>query len=286
MFGSTVMKEIETAARGLGVETAALAAVAQIESGGRSLAMVGGRAEPLIRFEGHYFDRRLAGEKRERARREGLSSPEAGKIANPASQAARWTLLSRAAAIDRKAAHESVSWGIGQVMGAHWAWLGYRSVEALVAEARTGVAGQLRLMARFIARAELAGALRKHDWAAFARGYNGPGYRANAYDTRLARAYARYAAGKVAPSALRLGARGEAVRELQRALAAQGIALKVDGVFGKLTDAAVRRFQKRSGLAVDGIAGPATMAALAAKRSPRGFFSRIAAALARLFAPA
>lgn len=287
MFTGTVMKEIERAAQGLGVEAAALAAVAHIESGGRSLAMIDGRAEPLIRFEGHYFDRRLAGEKRERARREGLSSPEAGRIANPASQAGRWALLARAAAIDRAAAYESVSWGVGQVMGAHWSWLGYVSVGALAAEARSGVAGQLRLMERYIARAGLAPALRAHDWAAFARGYNGPGYRANAYDTRLAKAYARYAAGAAAPSMVRLGARGEAVRALQRALAAQGFPLEADGVFGRLTDAAVRGFQKRHGLMVDGIAGPATMAALtAAQQREGGFLQRIFRALARLFSPA
>src|SRR5690606_12550109 len=111
---------------------------------------------------------------------------------NPASQAARWKLLRRAVAIDRVAAYESVSWGVGQVMGAHWAWLGHASVDALVGEARSGVCGQVRLMARYITRAGLADALKSHDWAAFARGYNGPAYRRNGYDTRLAKAYARF----------------------------------------------------------------------------------------------
>ena len=37
-------------------------------------------------------------------------------------------------------------------------------------------------------------ALRELRWATFARLYNGPDYRANLYDARLARAYARYAA--------------------------------------------------------------------------------------------
>jgi len=78
------------------------------------------------------------------------------------------------------------------VTGAHWAWLGYPSVDALVEEAREGLAGQLRLMARYIEKAGLAEALRAHDWAAFARGYNGPAYRRNRYDTKLAAAYAIY----------------------------------------------------------------------------------------------
>lgn len=174
MFDGAVMQAIERVARELGVEPAALAAVVEVESGGRVYAIVEGRPEPLIRFEGHYFDRRLSGAARERARREGLASPKAGAVANPTSQAARWALLSRAASIDRVAAWESVSWGVGQVMGAHWAWLGYASVDALVAGARDGIAGQMRLMARFIDRSGLARALRTRDWPAFARGYNGP----------------------------------------------------------------------------------------------------------------
>ena len=268
MLDTMMIREIETVAASLGVEAAALAAVADIESGLKAHAPVDGRAEPLIRFEGHYFDRRLAGPAREEARRQGLAAPEAGKVKNPASQAARWKLLARAAAIDRKAAWESTSWGLGQVMGAHWAWLGYASVDALVSEARSGAGGQLRLMARYIDKAGLAPALNARDWATFARGYNGPGFRKNDYDGKLARAYARHAAtfGK-GPAArpdvvLRRGARGAAVAALQTALTARGHPLAADGMFGPATEREVKAFQSRAGLVVDGIAGPATMAAL------------------------
>ncbi|MEO4001609.1 N-acetylmuramidase domain-containing protein [Mesorhizobium sp. CAU 1732] len=281
MFDTTTLKEIETAAREIGIETAALAAVAHIESGLRTHAMIGGRVEPLIRFEGHYFDRRLTGTKRDRARAEGLASPTAGAIANPASQASRWKLLERAAAIDRAAAYESVSWGIGQVMGAHWAWLGFATVEALVAQARSGVGGQLRLMTRYIVKAGLADALRNRDWASFARGYNGPGYRRNEYDTKLARAYARYEkmqepAQKTA--LLRRGARGKDVVFVQTALAERGIVLAIDGIFGAQTERAVRDYQRDKGLVVDGIVGQATRAALSDERwvpSMPGWITRV-----------
>jgi hypothetical protein len=192
MFADDVIREISAAANRLDIEPAALLAVAEVESGGKAYALVDGRREPLIRFEGHYFDRRLSPEKRRRARAEGLSSPTAGAIANPRTPAARWAMLSRAAAIDRKAAYESVSWGLGQVMGAHWAWLGYADVDALVSEARAGPGGQATLMACFIDKAGLAGELRAHDWTAFARGYNGPGYRKHRYDARIEKAYRRY----------------------------------------------------------------------------------------------
>ena len=287
MVDSAVMREIGRIAAELKVEAAALAAVADVESGLAAHVIVDGRTEPLIRFEGQYFDRRLAGAAREEARRHGLASPQAGAVKNPAAQAARWRLLSRAAAINRKAAYESTSWGMGQVMGAHWSWLGYANVDALVAEARNGAAGQLRLMARYIDKAGLADALRRRDWAAFARGYNGPGYAKNGYDGKLARAYARHAAAggtaAPAPTVLRRGSRGEAVRALQTALTAAGYALDADGAFGPATERAVEAFQARNGLAVDGIVGPATMAALNGGGAGGSFGGWLLSLLARLF---
>ncbi|MEP9372531.1 N-acetylmuramidase family protein [Mesorhizobium sp. KR1-2] len=192
MFTREIISEIAAVARTLGIETEALLAVAEVESAGQAYARVDGRDEPLIRFEGHYFDQRLSATNQAKARALGLSAPAAGVVANPRTQEARWRLLERAAAIDRKAAYESVSWGLGQVMGAHWAWLGYAHVDALVAEARSGVGGQVRLMARYIDKAGLSPSLRERDWAAFARGYNGPNYRQNGYHTKIASAYQRY----------------------------------------------------------------------------------------------
>jgi hypothetical protein len=178
-------------------------------------------------------------------------------------------MLERAAAIDRKAAYESVSWGLGQVMGAHWARLGYAGVEELAAEARTGIAGQVRLMARYIGKAGLIEALRAHDWPAFARGYNGPTYWRNGYDAKLDAAYRHYSARPPAAAGssrsappLRQGARGEAVSGLQRGLAALGYAVDIDGIFGPATAAAVRRFQTEHGLGADGIVGTRTAVAL------------------------
>jgi murein L,D-transpeptidase YcbB/YkuD len=158
------------------------------------------------------------------------------------------------------------------VMGAHWAWLGFSDVEALVAEARAGAAGQARLMARYIDKAGLKPALEKRDWETFARGYNGPAYRKHAYHTKLAVAYRRLAASGSATQAgastggaagvLRKGSTGDAVRDLQRSLSALGYPLEVDGIFGGDTDVAVRAFQRDHRLAVDGVAGPRTREAI------------------------
>jgi len=194
MFNKETISEISTVAKALGIEPATLLAIAEVESGGKAYALVNGRKEPLIRFEGHYFDRRLSAGNRAKARAQGLSSPIAGGVANPRTQEARWRLLQRAVAIDRKAAYESVSWGLGQVMGTHWAWLGFANVDALVWQARSGVAGQTRLMERYIEKSGLVSAIRRRDWDAFARGYNGPDYQRHAYHTKIATAYKRYRA--------------------------------------------------------------------------------------------
>ncbi len=65
---------------------------------------------------------------------------------------------------------------------------------------------------------------------------------------------------------LALGSNGEEVKELQSSLNEEDYGpLVVDGLFGAATDSAVRRFQADRGLAVDGIVGPTTLAALEAK---------------------
>lgn len=58
------------------------------------------------------------------------------------------------------------------------------------------------------------------------------------------------------------GDRGKDVQDLQNALIRNGATIKADGGFGDETKAAVEAFQKKQGVTVDGIAGPATQKAL------------------------
>ena len=59
------------------------------------------------------------------------------------------------------------------------------------------------------------------------------------------------------------GSRGEEVRQIQTKLKRWGYYKgNVDGIFGSQTQAAVRYFQSKNGLAVDGIAGKNTLAAM------------------------
>jgi len=69
-----------------------------------------------------------------------------------------------------------------------------------------------------------------------------------------------------APGVLRRGSSGADVKRLQERLRtgypAYAKKLVADGSYGPATEAVVREFQRRSGLAVDGICGPKTRAAL------------------------
>ena len=67
---------------------------------------------------------------------------------------------------------------------------------------------------------------------------------------------------------LKKGCKGDDVRELQKLLKGAGYNIAVDGSFGNETRTAVRSFQTREGLKVDGIAGPITIKALQEAQKP------------------
>ncbi|SMF93917.1 Predicted chitinase [Methylomagnum ishizawai] len=83
-----------------------------------------------------------------------------------------------------------------------------------------------------------------------------------AADRRERRKRARAALGLDPSPALRRGDSGPEVLALQKALAARGVRVGADGVFGPATESALRGFQASHGLVADGIAGPQTMRAL------------------------
>ncbi len=59
------------------------------------------------------------------------------------------------------------------------------------------------------------------------------------------------------------GSSGETVKKLQQRLSDWGYySGSVDGVYGSATEAAVKKFQQKNGLTPDGVAGPATLAAI------------------------
>ena len=73
----------------------------------------------------------------------------------------------------------------------------------------------------------------------------------------------------IAYKTISCGSSGDDVRKLQKRLNEEGYTLAVDGQFGSKTQAAVRDYQKKKGLSVDGIVGKNTWGALnTAPKSP------------------
>ena len=267
MFEQSTFSIIASVAKSRGINAAALAAVVEVESNGIPYAYVDGISVPVIRIEGHYFDRLVAASKQKVARAAGLASPKASAIKNPKEQADRYRMFQRMCDIDKNAAIMSCSWGVGQVMGVHWQKLRFNSADEFYAFITSGLRSQVEVMVRFIEYAGLIDEIERQDWAGFARIYNGPRYRDNKYDVKIAAAYARYG-GMQQPSPasgmLRSGSSGASVREVQTLLQRGGYTVTVDGDFGPATRQAVKEFQKNYGLEVDGVVGPKTQQALKA----------------------
>ncbi len=72
---------------------------------------------------------------------------------------------------------------------------------------------------------------------------------------------------KIAYSTISYGSSGSDVKKLQQTLNNYGYSLAVDGQFGSKTQAAVKDYQKKNGLAVDGIVGTKTWSSLTSKGS-------------------
>lgn len=263
-FDKEVIDEIRAVAAEKGIEAEALIAVTEVESGGKAYTTVDGKRLPLILFEYHVFYRVLPPHLRDEAVRRNLARKRWGDLPYKKSQSARYAQLERAREIDDDAAYAACSWGVGQVLGENAAWLGYPSAKALAEEAMGSVAGQVRVMVRFIQKAGLMDELQRHDWRGFARRYNGPG-QVDKYSALMARAYAKHGgSSQIEPDelVLRIGARGDEVAALQRALRTVGHHLIIDGDFGPATRRMVIEFQRDQGLTADGIVGPKTWGVL------------------------
>ena len=188
---------------------------------------------PLILFERHIFSTETGGAFD--VSHPDISAPRPGGYA---SGVVEYDRLQAALALDRRAALHNASWGIGQVLGLNAKVAGFDAVETMVDLMSHSEDAQLTGTANFVRSRGLHLALRNHDWARFARGYNGPGFGRNHYDTRLASAYQKFSQGPVPDIR---------VRQQQALLTFLGLDPGgVDGVPGKTTRLAVAQFRERN----------------------------------------
>ncbi|MER8560200.1 N-acetylmuramidase family protein [Mesorhizobium sp. M0578] len=154
------------------------------------------QGRPKILFEPHVFYRNLSGAARSKAVAAGLAYAKWGGKPYPRDSYPR---LKAACAIDETAALKSASWGLGQVLGENFPAAGYETVQDMVSDMMVDEELQLAAAVNFIKANKLDDNLRNHDWAGFAKGYNGAGYRRNAYDTKLADAFRKWSRIKDTP---------------------------------------------------------------------------------------
>jgi hypothetical protein len=171
------------AAQLLGCEPAAIRAVAAVESAGDGFLEDG---RPKILFEAHHFSR-LTGHRFDGSHPE-ISSPRWNRALYVGGEGEH-VRLSIACSLDREAALKSASWGRFQIMGFNFRRCGATTIQEFVNAMYRNEAAQLTAFCHFVKSMNLDDELRALDWDGFARGYNGPGYLANHYDTKLARAY-------------------------------------------------------------------------------------------------
>ena len=95
--------------------------------------------------------------------------------------------------LDAEAAMKATSWGAFQILGEHYIRLGFASVGDMLDFLKRDEDNHLTAFAKFVETdTRLLRALQQRDWATFARIYNGPAYKKNNYDTKLAKAYAKF----------------------------------------------------------------------------------------------
>lgn len=173
------------AAAYLGVDVPVIKAVAEVESRGDGFLPDG---QPVILFERHVFHKLTQG-KFSKSHPD-ISNPRAGGYGKPGQH--QHDKLARAVELDREAALQSASWGVFQVMGFNWQTLGYARLQDFINAAYRSESDHLDMFVRFIKANGLTSALKRHDWATFARKYNGPGYAKNQYDTKMQKAWIRH----------------------------------------------------------------------------------------------
>lgn len=180
--------DFRRAAAALGVDVATVRAVTEVEARGRGFLATG---EPVILFERHVFHRLTGGFYS--ARHPDISNPKRGGYGAESQQHAR---LQKAARLDRESALQSASWGLFQIMGFNHAAAGHPTLQGFINAMYRSEGAHLDAFVAFVrSDSAMHRDLVAHNWAGFARRYNGPDYAANHYDTRLAAAYARIKGG-------------------------------------------------------------------------------------------
>ena len=180
-------QDFQLAATRLNVEVAAIKAVCEVEAPRGGFNPDG---TPVTLFEAHQFFKYTKG--RFAQSHPTLCVPKWTRGLYGTTWQLEQQRLQQAMALDHDAALMSASWGKFQVMGFNFATIGYTSVQEFVNLMYISEGEHLEAFCGYVEHNGLKDELQRHDWAGFAKGYNGAEFWKNSYDTKLATAYAKY----------------------------------------------------------------------------------------------
>ncbi|CDN46819.1 N-acetylmuramidase family protein [Neorhizobium galegae] len=172
----------------LSVTEAHVRAVASVEALGSGYLASG---RPKILFEAHKFSASTS--RRYDSSHPNISSKTWNQKLYGGGGEHQYARLAEAMKLHETAALASSSWGAFQILGSNFEPAGYPSVQAFVYAACQSEDEQLFSFCAFVkANPTMHKALKAKDWAGFASRYNGSGYKANAYDTKLSAAFKKF----------------------------------------------------------------------------------------------
>lgn len=234
-------------ASNLGVHAAEIWTVLAVETSGCGYLP---DRRPQILYERHIFHKLTQGQHDDGD----ISDPTPGGYGPRGAH--QYDRLAAAIVLDRTAALQSASWGIGQIMGGNHVLAGFQNVEDMVVAMSGSEDQQLAAMGSFLVGSKLRVSLQAHDWPTFARGYNGPNYAINRYDVRLNGEFQKFSAGALPDLN---------VRAAQLYLTYLGFHPgTVDGVAGEHTLSALAQFQAHAALQSTNAIDESTVAQLEA----------------------
>ncbi|MGX9944844.1 N-acetylmuramidase domain-containing protein [Bradyrhizobium denitrificans] len=269
MFSAEIIDAIVRAAKANGWPASALLAVVECETSGKPFEQDG--HTPSLLFERHKFYSELQKHQPSKLRQAisaGLAIPKWSRktqYKDQGTSSGRLAVIAKARAVDEEVANRAASWGLGQTMGFNAERLHYENATVMVEELSKGVDEQIDALVREIKTSHLDKHLVAKNFTAFAKGYNGPGYAQNNYDTRMRAADARWERRLEQIEKGEFEAKpGKTVTMVyQTKLKSLGFNVgKIDGDWGDLTTGATSAFQRREGLKITGHPNDETTALL------------------------
>lgn len=185
-----IVNYLKQSALSLSIDYPLLLAITKAEAGSKGFIAPN---KPIVLFERHIFYKQL--------KKQGLNVDELSnqypQLINKTSGGYLGGLrenyrLNMAKQINESCAIESTSFGLFQIMGFHWRTLGYVSPQDFEKQMSENELKQTNAFIRFISlktNSKMIVALQEHDYATFARLYNGSNYKKNRYDEKIKETY-------------------------------------------------------------------------------------------------